>query len=59
MIIRNDAIRNSSWNAQEGVLTSWHDQLDPAVQAMVQPVANSFTAGQVADGAVIFTGGTE
>ena len=25
---------------------------------MVQPVANSFTTGQVADGAVTFTGGT-
>ncbi|QSR00581.1 hypothetical protein J0J34_01875 [Lactococcus garvieae] len=58
LIIRNDTIRNSSWNAQEGVLTSWFGQLDPAVQAMVQPVANSFTTGEVADGAVTFSGGT-
>jgi hypothetical protein len=57
MIIRNDAIRNSSWNAQEGVLTSWYGQLDPAVQSMVQPVANSFTTGEVADASVTFTGG--
>ena len=57
MIIRNDAIRQSSWNAQEGVLTSWYGQLDPAVQAMVQPVANSFTTGEVANTSVTFTGG--
>lgn len=44
LIIRNDSIRNFSW----------YGQLDPAVQAMVQPVANSFTTGQVAD---TFTGG--
>ncbi|MCI3861263.1 DUF6273 domain-containing protein [Lactococcus garvieae] len=58
MIIRNDTIRSVSWNAQEGVLTSWYGQLNPAVQAMVQPVANSFSTGEVADAAVTFTGGT-
>ncbi|MFK4955313.1 hypothetical protein ACI1TW_04435 [Lactococcus garvieae] len=57
LVIRNDTIRNSSWNAQEGVLTSWYGQLDPAVQAMVQPVANSFTTGEVAEASVTFTGG--
>ena len=57
LIIRNNALRNVSWNAQEGVLTSWYGQLEPAVQAMVQPVANSFTTGQVADYSVIWTGG--
>ncbi len=57
MIIRNDALRNVSWDAQEGVLTSWYDQLDSAVQAMVQPVANSFTTGEVANASVTFTGG--
>ncbi|MFK4956173.1 hypothetical protein ACI1TW_08945 [Lactococcus garvieae] len=56
MIIRHDSIRNSSWNEQEGVLTSWYGQLDSAVQAMVQPVANSFTTGEVADAAVTFIG---
>jgi len=58
LIIRNDAIRNSSWNNQEATLTSWYGQLDPAVQAMVQTVANSFTTGQVQDASVTFTGGT-
>ncbi|WP_285012300.1 hypothetical protein, partial [Lactococcus formosensis] len=58
MIIRNDAIRNVSWNDQETELISWYGQLDPAVQAMVQPVANDFTTGEVADGDVTFTGGT-
>jgi len=57
MIIRNDALRNVSWDEQEGVLTSWYGQLDPAVQAMVQPVAHSFTTGEVADASVTFTGG--
>jgi len=57
MIIRNNSLRNVSWNEQEGVLTSWFGQLDPAVQAMVQPVANSFTTGEVADASVTFTGG--
>ena len=57
LIIRHDTILNTSWNAQEGVLTSWYGQLDPAVQAMVQPVANSFTTGEVADDSVIWTGG--
>ncbi|MFD2253633.1 hypothetical protein ACFSJM_04645 [Lactococcus formosensis subsp. bovis] len=58
MIIRNNAIRNVSWNDQETELISWYGQLDPAVQAMVQPVANDFTTGEVADGDVTFTGGT-
>jgi len=57
LIIRNYVIPNSSWDGQEGTLTSWYGQLDPEVQAMVRPVANSFTTGQVADDAVIFTGG--
>ena len=39
MIIRNDAIRNRSWNEQEAELTAWYGQLDSAVQAMVQPQA--------------------
>ncbi|QPS71937.1 DUF6273 domain-containing protein [Lactococcus garvieae] len=58
MIIRNNAIRNVSWNDQEAELTSWYSNLDSAVQVMVQPVANSFTTGEVADSAVSYTGGT-
>ncbi|ETD04339.1 hypothetical protein N568_0108560 [Lactococcus garvieae TRF1] len=57
LIIRNNALRNVSWNAQEGVLTSWYGQLEPAVQAMVQPVANSFTTGEVVDASVTLSGG--
>ncbi len=56
LIIRNNAIRNVSWNAQEDQLTSWYAGLHSAVQDMVQPVANSFTTGEVADTAVSFTG---
>ncbi|WP_251712747.1 hypothetical protein [Lactococcus ileimucosae] len=58
LIIRNDAIRNVSWNNQEIELTSWYGQLDPSVQAIVQPVANEFTTGEVSDDSVTFTGGT-
>lgn len=49
LIIRNDAIRNVSWNEQEAELTSWYGQLDSTVQAMVQPTANSFTTGDIED----------
>ncbi|WP_285016396.1 hypothetical protein [Lactococcus garvieae] len=58
MIIRNDLIRERSWDELDETLESWYEALDPAVQAMVQPVANSFTTGEVADDAVTFTGGT-
>ncbi|WP_081166577.1 DUF6273 domain-containing protein [Lactococcus garvieae] len=58
LIIRNNAIRNVSWNNQEAQLASWYASLHSAVQAMVQPVANSFTTGEVADSAVTFTGGS-
>ncbi|WP_285006024.1 DUF6273 domain-containing protein, partial [Lactococcus formosensis] len=57
LIIRNDAIRNVTWNDQETELISWYGQLDPTVQAIVQPVANDFTTGEVADAAVTFDGG--
>ena len=58
LIIRNDSIRNVSWNNQNAALASWYAALDGAVQAIVQPIANSFTTGQVVDGSVTFTGGT-
>ncbi|WP_251711877.1 DUF6273 domain-containing protein [Lactococcus ileimucosae] len=57
MIIRNDAIRNVSWNAQGTVLVDWYDALDSSVQDIVQPVANNFTTGEVEDASVTFTGG--
>ncbi|WP_081168463.1 DUF6273 domain-containing protein [Lactococcus garvieae] len=57
LIIRNNAIRNVSWNNQEAQLSSWYSTLDGTVQAMAQPVANSFTTGEVIDSAVNFTGG--
>ncbi|WP_257617269.1 hypothetical protein, partial [Lactococcus garvieae] len=58
MIIRNNTIRSVSFNGQAARLTTWYNNLDSAVQAIVQPVANSFTTGNVADTAVTFTGGT-
>ncbi|WP_042753262.1 hypothetical protein, partial [Lactococcus garvieae] len=56
MIIRNNAIRNVSWNDQEAELATWYSTLGSAVQAIVQPVANSFTTGEVADEDVTFIG---
>ena len=56
LIIRNNAIRNVAWDNQETQLTSWYAGLHSAVQAMVQPVANSFTSGAVADSGVAFMG---
>ena len=38
MIIRNEAIRNTSFNDQAQVLSDFYAGLTPAVQAMVQPV---------------------
>ena len=58
LIIRNDSIRSRSWNQLDETLSTWYGELDSAVQAMVQPVANEFTTGEVADGDVTFTGGT-
>jgi hypothetical protein len=56
MIIRNNAIRNEAWHTQEAALTTWYSTLDSNVQTIVQPIANSFTIGEVADGDVTFTG---
>jgi hypothetical protein len=58
MIIRSDSIRSHSWNQLDEILSTWYGDLDSAVQAIVQPVANDFTTGEVADGDVTFTGGT-
>ncbi|WP_285006219.1 DUF6273 domain-containing protein, partial [Lactococcus formosensis] len=58
LIIRNNFIHSPSWNHLDETLSTWYGQLDSAVQAMVQPVANEFTTGEVADGDVTFTGGT-
>jgi hypothetical protein len=47
MIIRNNTILNRSWNELDEALSTWYGDLDPAVQAMVQPVANEFTPGMI------------
>ncbi|EKF51707.1 hypothetical protein C426_1034 [Lactococcus garvieae DCC43] len=39
MIIRNEAIRNTSFNLQGATLTSFYDNLSSDVQAIVQPVS--------------------
>jgi hypothetical protein len=38
LIIRNEAIRNTSFNDQANVLADFYDNLNPDVQAIVQPV---------------------
>ncbi|NHI99169.1 hypothetical protein ET007_03345 [Lactococcus garvieae] len=47
MIIRNDVIRNRSWNQLDETLSTWYGGLDSTVQAMVQPVADEFTTGAI------------
>ncbi|MEY8443274.1 hypothetical protein AALA52_03315 [Lactococcus ileimucosae] len=47
MIIRNQVFRNTSFSQENTVFSSWFDSLDPAVQAMVQPVPDTFTLGAI------------
>jgi hypothetical protein len=39
MIIRHEAIRNTSFNDQPQVLSNWFSALDAEVRGMVQPVS--------------------
>ncbi|MEY8538771.1 hypothetical protein AALM99_09995 [Lactococcus muris] len=55
LIIRNHAIVNVSWNNQNTRLNQWYDTLDPEVQAMVQPVSDSFVTGAVPDADVTWS----
>ncbi|WP_251713374.1 hypothetical protein [Lactococcus ileimucosae] len=48
MIIRNEAIRNVSWEEQNDELVSWYAGLDDEVKAMVRPV-NLPAPGSVPD----------
>ncbi|MBL3717220.1 hypothetical protein GHK52_10490 [Lactococcus garvieae] len=45
MIIRNAAITSVSWNNQDIRMNEWYDSLEPTVQAMVRPVADTFVTG--------------
>ncbi|MEY8444538.1 hypothetical protein AALA52_09925, partial [Lactococcus ileimucosae] len=56
MIIRNEAGVQVSWDNQDSRLNQWYDTLDPSVQAMVQPVENTFTVGSIAFDDVTFEG---
>ncbi|MEY8538898.1 hypothetical protein AALM99_10735 [Lactococcus muris] len=59
MIIRNEAIRNVSWNDQEAELVSWYDALHADVRTMVQPVSDNFDTGAVRHGDLTWTGSTQ
>ncbi|MEY8458233.1 hypothetical protein AALA58_03855, partial [Lactococcus ileimucosae] len=56
LIIRNEAGVQVSWDNQDSRLNQWYDTLDPSVQAMVQPVENTFTVGSIAFDDVTFEG---
>ncbi|BDM76765.1 hypothetical protein LGMS210922A_17100 [Lactococcus garvieae] len=59
MIIRHEAIRNTSFNDQPQVLSNWFSGLDTEVQAMVQPASIPFEAPIILDSAVApWEGGT-
>ncbi|MFP7215647.1 hypothetical protein NG812_04285 [Lactococcus garvieae] len=47
MIIRHEAIRNTSFSDQPQVLADFYAELAPAVQAIVAPVADEFTPGAI------------
>ncbi|WP_394304500.1 DUF6273 domain-containing protein [Lactococcus muris] len=52
MIIRNEAIRNTTFNDQPTVLEDFYDDLTPAVQAIVQPVSIPAEVPAIEDAAV-------
>ncbi|WP_347979381.1 DUF6273 domain-containing protein [Lactococcus formosensis] len=59
MIIRNEAIRNTSFNDQPQVLSDFYTGLTPAVQAMVQPASIPSDVPSISDSAAApWTGGT-
>ncbi|MGY0179375.1 hypothetical protein [Lactococcus garvieae] len=56
MIIRHEAIRNTSFNDQPQVLSNWFSGLDAEVQGMAQTVSISDPAPAVADGLISWIG---
>ncbi|MEY8538139.1 hypothetical protein AALM99_06760 [Lactococcus muris] len=56
LIIRNESIRSVSFEGKDTALNTWYDALDLTVQMMVQPVANSFTVGNVTANDIIWEG---
>jgi len=50
MIIRHEAIRNTSFNDQPQVLSNWFSGLDAEVRAMVQPVSIPAVVPSISDG---------
>ncbi|MCH1723950.1 hypothetical protein MKK30_09925, partial [Lactococcus formosensis] len=57
MIIRNEAIRNTSFNDQPQVLSDFYTGLTPAVQAMVQPASIPSDVPSISDSAAAPWGG--
>lgn len=51
MIIRHEAIRNTSFNSQAQVLGNWFSALDAEVQGIVQPVSIPTVVPSISDGA--------
>ncbi|WP_249641653.1 DUF6273 domain-containing protein, partial [Lactococcus formosensis] len=58
MIIRNEAIRNTSFNDQPQVLSDFYEGLTPAVQAIVQPVTLPSEVPAITDAQAAPWGGT-
>jgi hypothetical protein len=57
LIIRHEAIHNTSFNDQPQVLSNWFSGLDPEVQAMVQPVSIPAVVPGISDAAAAPWGG--
>ncbi|MEY8538851.1 hypothetical protein AALM99_10395, partial [Lactococcus muris] len=56
MIIR-EGVFAASFNNQDERHDEWYDTLEPVVQAMVQPVSNSFETGAIPTSGVSWPGG--
>ncbi|MEY8457908.1 hypothetical protein AALA58_02220, partial [Lactococcus ileimucosae] len=56
LIIRNDSFLGEGVFQQDNRLNTWYAALDPAVQAMTQPVADSFDTGVVAHADIVWAG---
>lgn len=47
-------IPNTTFNGQSNALNNWYGALDPTVQAMVQPVSDTFNTGNLGEGELIW-----
>ncbi|MEY8459401.1 hypothetical protein AALA58_09945, partial [Lactococcus ileimucosae] len=57
MIIRNEVITATTFHNKENRSNQWYSNLDPTVQAMVQPVSDNFVTGRIENAEAIWSAG--